>query len=62
MPPCWKTKIRFVLWLRQPKVKNCLAFFKYMKHPQTKFDADTTTDSNLLGQKSQNLSLGQNLL
>ena len=37
-------------------------FFKYMKHPQTKFDADTTTDSNLLGQKSQNLSLGQNLL
>jgi len=32
-----------------------------MKRPQSKFQAYTVTETRLLGQKSQNLSLGKNL-
>jgi len=30
------------------KVKKCLPFSKLTKHPQTKFHADTMSDSNVI--------------
>jgi len=38
------------------------AFFKFIKLPQTKLNADTMSDSKLTWSKKVNLSLGQKLL
>jgi len=41
----------FRLWTAQPKVKNFLPFWKFMKRPQTKFHLHTMRESQVIRSK-----------